>query len=84
MVLFFGLLVYCGSYCCYCFTIGFRERWSISAVGSCLLFSLLSQYLVLAVCGSFLVDLGMYVIDSSLPILNCFFDGCLGNAGKLF
>ena len=53
--------------------LGFRESWLILAIGLGLLFSLLSQ------CSGFdyvcysLIDLGVHVIDSSLPMSNCFY-----------
>ena len=53
--------------------LGFGESWLILAIGLGVLFSLLSQCLGFDyVCYS-LVDSGVHVIDSSLPMSNCFF-----------
>ena len=56
VVVFFVCLFYCGSWCCYGFTTGFREIWLILAVTSVV--SLLSQCLGFGSVSSCLVDLG--------------------------
>ena len=72
MVVFFVCLFYCGSWCCYGFTTGFWESWSILAIWLGLLL-FLSQCLGFdCVCVFFFVDLGVHELIVACLCRICF------------